>query len=159
MYTHTYLLYVYLYPFKTPVIYSKPMLTPKKKSKMTSFTLRSTYPVLTTNFKSTTSLLKSSCGEGQQLTGTRRSGAGQLPSTGGYAPRTPAAGPLPPLVTGQRDAKPCLGIHGPVCQCCTHKRENTVQSWEKLLKACRWETALSRRVPRTCTERLHVQYF
>lgn len=158
---------MYISPFSNACHLLKTNAPPTKNPKMTSLTLRPTYPISTTNFKSTTLLLKSGCGEGIQLKGTCRYGPGQLPSTRGYKPRTRAAIPLPPLVVprSQGNARSRVlpgdsrGSVPRFCQRCTRKRKKTVQSWENLFKACRWETALSRRVQCIYTKRLYARYF
>lgn len=110
------------------------MLT-QKKPEMTSLTLRSTYPVLTTNSESMTLLLRSNCGEGIQLKATCRYGPGQLPSPCGYKPRTQAAIPLPLLVPCSQGNVRSQALPGDswvslprFCQCCTHKREENLYS-------------------------------
>lgn len=139
--------------------------SPPKNPEMTSFTLRSSYPVLTTNLKSTTLHLQSSW-DGIQLKGTCRSGPGQLLSMPGSKARTQDAALLPPLTLPRRapwDPKSCLGVHGSVCHIPASvvptEGKKTLQSWELLFKAHRWKAALPHRVQCICTKRLYIWYF
>lgn len=132
---------MYFSPFSNACHLCKTNAPPTKNPKMTSLTLRPTYPILTTNFKSTTLLLKSSCGGGIQLKGTCRYGPGQLPSTHGYKPRTRAAIPLPPLVPhSQGNARSQVlpgdscGSVPHFCQRCTHKRKKLYSPGKICLK-------------------------
>lgn len=72
-----------------------------KKPTMTSLTLKSSYPVLSTNSKGVTLLLESSW-DGTQPKATCRSGPGQLLSLPGSKPSTQDAVPLPPLALPHR---------------------------------------------------------
>lgn len=87
--------------------------SPPENPKMTSVTLRSSYPVLSTNSKSTTLLLESNW-DGIQPKATCRSGPGQLLSMVGSKPSTQDAVPLPPLtLTGHPEIpSPAWGVMG-----------------------------------------------
>lgn len=76
-------------------------ISPPKNPRMTSVILRSSYPVLSTNFKSRTLHLESSW-DGIQLKATCRSGPGQLLSMPASKPRTQDAVPLPPQTLPHR---------------------------------------------------------
>lgn len=129
---------LYFSPFPNACRILKTNVT-QKKTKITSLILKSTYSVLTTRFKSTVLLLKSSCGDGIQLEGT-------------------CGCPLP---MGTRETpSPAWGLRG--CSATFlptlyPQKGKTGQSWVNVFKASRWQPALPCRVQCTHMERISVQ--